>query len=306
MELSIVIPVYNEEATVEAIVEKLAAVLPDLAQPCEVLFVNDGSRDDTEAKLLAAKQVHPWIRVVNLRRNFGQHVATYAGFDHAAGRLLVTLDGDLQNDPADIPKVVAKLDEGYDVVCGWRVDRQDAFLSRKIPSQIVNWVIRRHSPYPIHDSGCFLRGYTKSAAEEISQYSSSRSWFPVMFAKLGLKVTEVEVRHHERSGDDESRHNFLIRSQQFLSILIGATDNPFLYVVIAGGVAIGLSAIGLVAMVICFLFGEMGVGLAWGAGAVVVALWGALTLVTGVVGEYIARVHHEIGRTPRYLVRDVK
>jgi len=281
-------------------------VLPDLPQPCEVLFFNDGSRDATEAKLLAAKQTHPWIRVVNLRRNFGQHVATYAGFDHASGRMLVTLDGDLQNDPADIPKIVAKIDEGYDVVCGWRVDRQDAFLSRKIPSLIVNWVIRRHSPYPIHDSGCFLRVYTRSAAEEISKYSSSRSWFPVMFAKLGLKVTEVEVNHFERPGDDELRHNFMIRSQQFLSILIVATDNPFLYVVIAGGAAMALSVLGIFAMVICFLFDAAGEGLAWGAGSLVVSLWGALMLVTGVVGEYIARVNHEIGRTPRYLVRDVK
>jgi len=306
VELSIVIPVYNEEASVEPVVEKLAAVLPDLHRPCEVLFVNDGSRDATEARLLVAKQTHPWIRIVNLRRNFGQHVATYAGFDHATGRILVTLDGDLQNDPSDIPRLVAKIDEGWDVVCGWRVDRQDAFLSRKIPSRIVNWVIRRHSPHPIHDSGCFLRAYTKAAAEEISQYSSMRSWFPVMFAKLGLRVTEVKVRHHERAADDASRHGFLTRSQQFLSVLIGATDNPFLYVVIAGGVAVGLGALGLVAMAVSLLLGATRAGLVWGAAALVLGLWGALMLVTGVVGEYIARVHHEIGRTPRYLVRDVK
>jgi len=306
LKLSIVIPVYNEEATIGPMVERLEAVLPELPTPHEVVFVNDGSRDGTEERLLAAQAEHAWIRIVSLRRNFGQHVATYAGFDHAEGEILVTLDGDLQNDPADIPKVVAMLETGYDVVCGWRVNRQDPLFSRRLPSMVVNWVIRRHSPYPIHDSGCFLRGYARAAAREISEYSSTRSWFPVMFAKLGLKVTEVEVRHHAREGNAASRHRFMTRAHQFLSILIGATDNPFLYVVIAGLIALGLSLIGFTLTVAGFAFGSGQQGFFWAAITAAVALWGALTTVTGVVGEYIARVHHEIGRTPRYLVRYVK
>jgi glycosyltransferase involved in cell wall biosynthesis len=306
VELSIVIPVFNEEASVEPLVERLSAVLPTLPAPHEVVFVDDGSRDATGAKLLAARALRPWLRIVTLRRNFGQHIATYAGFDHARGRILVTLDGDLQNDPADIPRIVDKLKEGYDVVCGRRRDRQDAFLSRRLPSRVVNWVIARHSATPIHDYGCFLRGYTREAADEISKYSSSRSWFPVMFGKLGLRVSEIDVQHHARARGDASRHDFLKRAEQFLSILIGATDNPFLYVVLAGVLALALSALGLVGMLLALAFGTAGQALLWAAGSLAVALWGALATVTGVVGEYIARVHHEIGRTPRYVVRDVK
>ncbi|NQZ96830.1 MAG: glycosyltransferase [Myxococcales bacterium] len=306
MELSIVIPVYNEEASIDPMVERLSSILSDLPSPLEVIFVNDGSRDATEEKLLDAKASHPWLRVVNLRRNFGQHIATYAGFDHSEGRLVVTLDGDLQNDPADIPKIVEKLDEGYDIVCGWRMDRKDAFLSRRVPSLVVNWVIRRDSPHPIHDSGCFLRGYTKEAAEEISRYSSTRSWFPVMFAKLGFRVTEVEVRHHARPDEEDSRHGTITRISQFLSILVGATDNPFLYVVIAGMAAITVSFGALVAAALSLIVGGLSAALTWAVVAIVLAVWGTLVTVSGVVGEYVARVHHEIGRTPRYLVRDIK
>lgn len=290
----------------EPLVKRLSAVLLELPRPCEVVFVNDGSRDGTEQALLAQQRDHDWIRIVNLRRNFGQHVATYAGFDHAEGAIVVTLDGDLQNDPADIPKIVEKMKEGYDVVCGRRLDRQDPFLSRRLPSQVVNWVIGRDSPHPIHDYGCFLRGYTQQAAREISAYSSSRSWFPVMFGKLGFRVTEVEVQHHAREGDDASRHDFLKRLEQFLSILIGATENPFLYVVVAGVTALVLSGVALVGTLLSLFFGSGGSAFAWAIGTAALALWGALTTVTGVVGEYIARVHHEIGRAPRYVVRDVK
>ncbi|MCH2171471.1 glycosyltransferase [Myxococcota bacterium] len=306
MELSIVIPMYNEEETVDGLVEALAAILPQLPSPHEVLFVNDGSRDATEQKLLAAKATHPWIRVVNLRRNCGQHIATYAGFDHSEGRYVVTLDGDLQNDPADIPKIIEQLEAGYDVVCGWRMNRQDPFLSRRVPSLVVNWVIRRDSPHPIHDSGCFLRGYTREAVQELSQYSNMRSWFPVLFAKLGFRVTEVEVRHHARPGDEMSRHGNMTRIHQFVSILIGATDNPFLYVVLTG---MGATLLGGVALIVGFLIALItGHPQAWywTLGAGVLGLWGAVVFLVGVVGEYAARVHQEMGRTPRYIVRDIK
>lgn len=306
MELSIVIPMYNEEENVDGLIEELSSVLTELPSPHEVLFVNDGSRDGTEQKLLDAKANHPWIRVVNLRRNCGQHIATYAGFDHAEGRYVVTLDGDLQNDPADIPKLIEQLDAGFDVVCGWRMNRQDAFLSRRIPSLVVNWVIRRDSPHPIHDSGCFLRGYTLDAVRELSRYSNSRSWFPVLFAKLGFNVTEVEVRHHARPGDDGSRHGNMTRIHQFVSILIGATDNPFLYVVLTGLAATLLGGVALIVALVIALIPGLDHAWNWSVGGLLLAFWGAIVFLVGVVGEYAARVHQEMGRSPRYIVRDVK
>src|SRR5882672_7588996 len=131
--LSIVVPVYNEEVNIDTLLARLAEVAPQLPSPHEVIIVDDGSKDSTAKKLIAARAKYPWLKIIELRRNFGQHAATYAGFDKAEGDLVVTLDGDLQNNPADMPKLLEKMQEGYDVVCGWRKERKDPFLSRKLP-----------------------------------------------------------------------------------------------------------------------------------------------------------------------------
>jgi glycosyltransferase involved in cell wall biosynthesis len=303
--LSIVIPVYNEEVNVEPLVTRLAEVLPSLPTPSEVLIVDDGSRDRTVAKLLALQTRHPWLRVVELRRNYGQHAATYAGFDEAQGAAVVTLDGDLQNDPHDIPLLVAKLQEGYDVVCGWRQDRQDPLLSRRLPSLIVNRLINTQAAMPVHDYGCFLRAYTQLAAKEVSQYSTSRGWFPVLFGKLGFRVAEVPVRHRERPGGEPSKHDFFRRFDQFISVFMGTRTKPFQFVEIIGAIAFGLGGLGLGATVGLLLLNRpLNVPQAalW---CVALSLWGFLTTTVGLVGEYLVGVNYEIGRHPRYLVRKV-
>src|SRR2546425_8190228 len=216
--LSIVVPVYNEAANIELLLERIAAALPQLPSPHEVIVVDDGSRDGTMDKLLGAKRKYPWLKPVELRRNFGQHAATYAGFDVAQGEIVVTLDGDLQNDPSEISKLLEKLREGYDVVCGWRADRKDPFFSRKLPSLVVNRIIRSDAPSPVHDYGCFLRAYTQQAAKELAGYSTLRGWFPVLFARLGFRVAEVPVSHHQRPGGEQSKHNFFRRLDQFMSV----------------------------------------------------------------------------------------
>jgi glycosyltransferase involved in cell wall biosynthesis len=294
--MSIVIPVFNEERNVEPLLEHLAKAVPALPAPNEVIMVDDGSRDATVAKLLAARTRYPWLKVIELRRNFGQHAATYAGFDHADGKIVVTLDGDLQNDPADIPKLVAKIAEGYDVVCGWRTQRKDPFLSRKLPSLITNYIIRGDAPTPIHDYGCFLRAYTNQAAKELSLYSTSRGWFPVLFSRLGFKVGEVEVSHAERAGGEQSKHNVFIRLDQFMSVFMGATTKPFQFVEVVGFATIGC---GVLACVVALAF-RCWMGLTVSA---FLALWGFSTAVTGMVGEYLVRINYEIGRKPKYLVR---
>jgi len=303
--ISIVIPVYNEEVNIGQLLERIAAVLPQLPSPNEVIVVDDGSRDATLRHLLDAKRKYPWLKVVELRRNFGQHAATYAGFDSAQGEIIVTLDGDLQNDPADIPKLIDKLREGYDVVCGWRPLRQDPFLSRRLPSLVVNRIIRSDAPTPVHDYGCFLRAYTEQAARELSERSTSRGWFPVLFAKLGFRVTEVPVAHHERPGRQQSKHNFFTRFDQFMSVFMGVRTKPFQFVQIIGGAAIMFGGIGFVVAVAYAFAGTVrGIGL-WMLASLGLALWGFLIVVTGTVGEYIVGMNYEIGRHPKYLIRKV-
>ena len=296
--LTIVIPVYNEEANVELLLGRLAGIVPKLPSPAEVMIVDDGSGDSTVLKLIEGRKKYPWLKVIELRRNFGQHAATYAGFDHAKGGIVVTLDGDLQNDPADIPKLLEKMAEGYDVVCGWRTDRRDPFLSRKLPSLITNYLIRNDAPTPIHDYGCFLRAYTNVAAKELSHYSTSRGWFPVLFSKLGFKVGEVPVSHQERPGGEGSKHGFFVRLDQFMSVFMGATTKPFQFVEVIGIGAVGLGGAGLLAGIVIrsWLLGVLSASL---------ALWGFSVTITGMVGEYLVRMNYEIGRKPKYLVRNV-
>jgi glycosyltransferase involved in cell wall biosynthesis len=296
--LTIVIPVYNEEANVELLLERLARIVPKLPSPAEVMIVDDGSEDTTVPKLIEARQKYPWLKVIELRRNFGQHAATYAGFDHANGDIVVTLDGDLQNDPADIPKLLEKMAGGYDVVCGWRTDRRDPFLSRKLPSLITNYLIRNDAPTPIHDYGCFLRAYTNVAAKELSHYSTSRGWFPVLFSKLGFKVGEVPVSHQDRPSGEGSKHGFFVRLDQFMSVFMGATTKPFQFVEVIGIGAGGLGAAGLLAGIVIR---------SWPLGALSasLALWGFSVTITGMVGEYLVRMNYEIGRKPKYLVRNI-
>jgi glycosyltransferase involved in cell wall biosynthesis len=303
--LSIVVPVFNEEVNIDTLIERIASVLPQLPTPYEVIIVDDGSRDATVAKLLAAKKKYPWLKPVELRRNFGQHAATYAGFDLAEGDVVVTSDGDLQNDPADIPKLLEKMREGYDVVCGWRTNRRDPFLSRKLPSLIVNRIIRGGAPTPVHDYGCFLRAYTQQAAKELSQYSTSRGWFPVLFTKLGFRVGEVPVTHHERPGGEPSKHNFFKRLDQFMSVFMGARTKPFQFVEVVGAIAGGCGGLGLLITIALALIHADASLVLWALFSVGLCLWGFLAIVTGMVGEYVVGMNYEIGRHPKYLVRKI-
>ncbi|MGD1020014.1 MAG: glycosyltransferase family 2 protein [Verrucomicrobiia bacterium] len=303
--LSIVVPVYNEEVNVEPLLARIADALPGLPAPNEVIIIDDGSRDGTIAKLRSAKKRYPWLKIVELRRNFGQHSATHAGFDLAKGAIVVTLDGDLQNDPADIAKLLEKMKEGYEIVCGWRSNREDPFFSRKLPSLIVNRLIRSDAPTPLHDYGCFLRAYTNQTAKELSQFSTSRGWFPVLFGKLGFRVGEVAISHHERPGGEQSKHNFFRRMDQFTSVFLGARAKPFQFVQIIGAAGLGLGGLGLLGAIAWGLFGGGSRSLVLGLGSLGLNLWGFLTVVVGTVGEYLVGMNYEIGRHPKYLVRAI-
>lgn len=196
-DLSVVAPLYNESQNVRPLVDWILEALNGYSGSFEVILVDDGSRDDTWQQVAAAA-ADPRVHGLRLGRNVGQTAAMMAGFDHARGRAIVSLDGDLQNDPRDIPALLAKLDEGYDLVCGWRQQRQDKFLLRKVPSWVANRIIRRLTGVQITDNGCSLKAYRRDLLDRISLYAEQHRFIPALSASVGARITEMPVRHHAR------------------------------------------------------------------------------------------------------------
>jgi glycosyltransferase involved in cell wall biosynthesis len=198
MDVSVVVPLYNEADNVRPLHAALTDVLRGLGRRYEIVLVDDGSRDGTTARLREIAAADPCVKVVLLRSNFGQTAALSAGLRHATGDAVVTLDGDLQNDPADIPMMLAKLDEGFDFVHGWRKDRQDALVHRKIPSRIANKLIARVTGVAVHDLGCALKVMRGEIARELRLYGDMHRFITILAARQGAKCCEVVTRHHAR------------------------------------------------------------------------------------------------------------
>ncbi|MDJ0757866.1 MAG: glycosyltransferase family 2 protein [Woeseiaceae bacterium] len=198
MDLTIVVPLYNEEESVALLYEAIRDALEGLELESEFIFVNDGSSDRTfeVAAELAARDSR--LRIVDFRRNYGQTPAMAAGIDLAVGSVIVTMDGDLQNDPRDIPFFLEKMEEGYDIVVGWRHRRQDKFLTRKVPSVIANWLIGKVTGVPIRDNGCSLKAYKRDVIKSVPLYSEMHRFIPAMASLSGATVAEIKVRHHAR------------------------------------------------------------------------------------------------------------
>jgi len=196
--LSLVIPVYNEEQNVARLHQALCQALDPLPHSCEIVLVNDGSRDNTAAELDRVAAADDRVTVLHLRRNFGQTAAMSAGFDHARGAVVIVLDADLQNDPADIPRLLAKLDEGYDVVSGRRAKRQDKFLTRRLPSLLANWLISRITGVRLHDYGCSLKAYRREILQDVALYGEMHRFLPALCYWAGARITELDVTHHPR------------------------------------------------------------------------------------------------------------
>ncbi len=197
-ELSLVVPVFNEEDNIQPLFSKIASAMEGLGRSWEVVFVDDGSRDQSLARLEALAGDDRRVVVVGLRRNYGQTAAMMAGFDHARASVIITLDADLQNDPADIGKLLDKLNEGYDVVSGWRKNRQDAFASRTLPSKIANSLISWATGVYLHDYGCTLKAYRRELTQHLRLYGEMHRFLPALLAQQGARVTEVPVNHHPR------------------------------------------------------------------------------------------------------------
>lgn len=198
MDVSVIIPLYNEQECVELLYRAVTGALEGYPASYEILFVDDGSSDKTFDIARSISEVDSRLRIVKFRRNYGQTPAMMAGIHHARGQILVTMDGDLQNDPRDIPIFLDKLAEGYDLVVGWRHRRQDKLISRKIPSKIANWLIGKVTGVPIKDNGCSLKAYKAEIVKSVPLYSEMHRFIPAMLSLTGARIAEIKVRHHAR------------------------------------------------------------------------------------------------------------
>src|SRR5947199_403880 len=208
MSVSVVVPICNELENISPLYQQLAAVLPSLNRPWEIVFVDDGSTDGSSDRLKQIAAGDERVKVVHFRRNYGQTAAMQAGIHHATGETIVTLDGDLQNDPLDIPTLVNKLDEGYDLVHGWRKLRQDTLLTRKLPSKIANWLISQVTRFPIHDLGCTLKAIRRDIAVELELYGEMHRFIPILAYARGARCVEVVARIDD---GQQRQQNYAIR-----------------------------------------------------------------------------------------------
>lgn len=233
MDLSVIVPLFNEEESVAAMHAAVTSAVCDIGLEYEILFVDDGSSDDTFRLAEDLARNDPHLRVVRFRKNYGQTPAMTAGIEHAVGDVLVTMDGDLQNDPADIPRLLLKMDEGYDIVVGWRERRQDKLITRKIPSRIANWLIGKVTGIPIKDNGCSLKAFRAEVIKNVPLYSEMHRFIPAMSSLAGARVAEIPVNHHARQfGSSKyglSRIYKVLLDLMTIKMLVSYTTRLFLW-----------------------------------------------------------------------------
>ncbi len=305
--MSIVIPLFDEEQTIPRLCAALDDVVGKLeaaGRSTEVLIVDDGSRDEGFARLKQAAATRPWMRLVRFRRNFGQTAAMAAGFERARGAYVVPMDADLQNDPDDIPMLLARLEEGFDIVSGWRKNRQDKAVTRKLPSKIANWLIGRVTGVRLHDYGCTLKAYRREVLEPVRLYGEMHRFIPVYAKWSGARITEQVVRHHARK-EGKSKYG-LART---LKVLLDLTTVKFLgdyatkplYLFGAWGslfIGGGLVA-GLVTLIEKLRGGNPLLLL-----AVMLFVVGVQLIGMGLLAELLVRTYHESQQKPVYLLAE--
>lgn len=311
--VSLVIPCYNEQESLGELGGQIDAVVSQLTErghEVEVIFVDDGSRDRTAEILKEMSAGRPHVSVIRLARNFGQTAAMAAGFEAATQEIIVPLDADLQNDPADIPRLLDKLDEGYDVVSGWRRNRKDTFVTRKIPSWAANRLISRISGVRLHDYGCTLKAYRRSVMANVHLYGEMHRFIPIYAAQQGARVTEIEVNHRPRLYG-KTKYGLGRVPNVFLDLLLVQFlwrygTKPMHVFGKFGLSGIAASFISFAAMV-CFKFwgGKSFVETPLPALTIMFFLIGCLSILMGLVAEVVMRTYYEASGAHTYLVREV-
>jgi undecaprenyl-phosphate 4-deoxy-4-formamido-L-arabinose transferase len=308
--LSIVIPIFNEEENISALWDRLSRVMmehfSDPAKPWEIIFTDDGSRDKSLAMLLDIAKAEPRVKVVEFNRNYGQHSAIFGAFAEVRGQVVVTLDADLQNPPEEIPKLVAKIEEGYDVVGGWRQGRQDndSFF-RTMPSKIVNAITRKTTGVILHDYGCMLRAYGRDVVNAMLLCKEQSSFIPALANSFAKRVTEVPVAHAERAAGTSKYGLWKLINLQF-DLLTSFSLLPLQMLSVFGVVTAAIGFLLFLGLVLYrFLHPE---GTAQGVFTLFAILFffvGCQFIAFGLLGEYIGRIYQEVRDRPRYMVKKV-
>lgn len=218
LDLSIVIPVFNEASNLKILHDEIASACLKLNKSFEIIFIDDGSTDDSHTVLKEIKHKDPSVVIIQLRKNFGQTAALSAGFDHARGKIIITLDADLQNDPEDFGPLINKIDEGYDIVSGWRINRKDKFLTRRLPSSLANWLISAITRVKLHDYGCTLKAFKKDVVKNINLYGEMHRFIPAIASQMGVSIAEVKVNHRPRRFG-KSKYNMMRFTKVILDLL---------------------------------------------------------------------------------------
>jgi len=311
IEISVVVPVFNEAPNLDPLVAQLLKSLRPMGRSFEIVLVDDGSSDESRSVL---KDLHvrvPELRVVLFRRNFGQSAAMTAGFDHARGKIVVSMDGDLQNDPEDIAMLVARIEEGYDLVSGWRKDRKDPFLSRKLPSVIANWIIGKSTGVRLHDYGCSLKAYRREVAKNLLLYGELHRFIPVLAHIYGARIAEVAVNHRPRQRG-KSKYGIGRTYRVLLDLILMLffqkfATRPLQFFGLSGGamLSVGLLIESYLIIVVKLWQGQ-------NIGGRPLLLLGALLVIAGLVlsgigllAELVIRTYYESSGRRIYSVREV-
>lgn len=306
--LSVIVPVFDEGDNLKPFVESVLAVMQQEGYRFELVFVNDGSTDDSAAKLDAIAKREPQCKVVHFRRNFGQTAAMMAGLDYSKGDIVIPIDADLQNDPADIPRLLAKLEEGYDLVSGWRKHRKDAKLTRNLPSWMANKLISWISGVRLSDYGCTLKAYRRSVVSDLKLYGEMHRFLPIYASWSGARTTEIPVRHHPRvHGESKYGLKRVLKVPLDLIVVKFLSSYAQKPIYVFGGFALlnGLGAFITFAVMVYFKF--------WGDKSFIATplpvllamfvLMGFISLLMGLIAELLVRTYHESQDKKTYLVK---
>lgn len=306
--ISVTVPVYNEAESLPILHERVRTVLNQLGQPWELIFVNDGSHDSSEDVLDRLAAENPAVKVIHFRRNYGQTAAMMAGFDFASGDIIIPMDGDLQNDPADIPKMLAKLDEGFDVCSGWRKDRQDNAIQRNLPSIMANRLISFVSGVQLHDFGCSLKAYRADVIKSVRLYGEMHRFLPIYARWHGARITEVTVNHFARASG-QSKYGLervlkVLCDLVVVKFLDSYAEKPMYVFGAVGSISLLVSFIAGTSALYLKLFGhksfiETPLPLLF----VMTAITGVMCILMGLLAEMIMRTFYESQGKSVYAVR---
>ena len=303
--LSLVVPVFNEESNLDELLDRLAGAAERIGRPWEAVLVNDGSHDGSLDILRRRALADPRLVVIDFNRNYGQHAAVFAGFEAARGDIIVTLDADLQNPPEEIPKLVAKMEEGFDVVGSVRLQRQDSLL-RRVASRFVNWVTSRATGVQLSDYGCMLRAYRRQVVRTLCASQEISTFIPVLADMFAGRVTEIPVAHAERKRGDSKYSLWKLVRLQF-DLLTSFSNWPLR---LSMGIGVAMAMLAMLAAVV-LVGGRLLRGPEWAASGIftlfagVFFFLGVELFAIGLLGEYVGRIYAEVRRRPRYVVREI-